>query len=401
MAGLLKGHLIKLLTINDGDIEGLWNLNEDSGNALDLSSNGYNLTAQGYADLYSESNYSADVAPIYGGGASQGYQSFTGKSGKITSCKWYLKKTGLPTGNITAKLYAHSGTYGSSSVPTGVALATSDNVDVSTLSTSIGLINFTFTGANQYTTTGGTYYCIVVEYTGGDAGKYISFGTDNSSPTHGGNTGYFVSPTYTAISGSDACFYIFGEFYSPTSNDGLMDNSEYFTIADASCANLELTGAQTFFAWFKPESFATLGSVVRKGGGATIHGIAVNTDGTIEIRFTGLTTTATFNSDVVVSAGTWYFLCGVVDIVNTKLKLWVNGTKKEATCSGATSDTNGIFCIGADSGGNYYDGLIQNAGVLSVALTDAQVALLYADIASTNYLKQYRRTRVAGSITGV
>ncbi len=44
---LTKAELISILGISDGDIEGLWPLNEASGNALDLSSNGYNLTETG------------------------------------------------------------------------------------------------------------------------------------------------------------------------------------------------------------------------------------------------------------------------------------------------------------------------------------------------------------------
>lgn len=41
---MTKQNLIDLLGVADGDIEGLWNLNEASGNATDLSSNGYTLT---------------------------------------------------------------------------------------------------------------------------------------------------------------------------------------------------------------------------------------------------------------------------------------------------------------------------------------------------------------------
>ena len=41
---MTKQQLIDLLGITDGDIEGLWNLNEASGNAVDLSSNAYHLT---------------------------------------------------------------------------------------------------------------------------------------------------------------------------------------------------------------------------------------------------------------------------------------------------------------------------------------------------------------------
>jgi hypothetical protein len=44
--------------------------------------------------------------------------------------------------------------------------------------------------------------------------------------------------------------------------------------------------------------------------------------------------------------GKWYFVVGVYDSANTKLKVWVNGIKKEATASGSASDTNGPFRIG-------------------------------------------------------
>jgi hypothetical protein len=57
----------------------------------------------------------------------------------------------------------------------------------------------------------------------------------------------------------------------------------------------------------------------------------------------------------------------------------VNGIKKEVTASGSAVDTNSVFSIGRLGAQTvYYDGLIQNAGVLSVALTDSQVKKLFA-----------------------
>jgi hypothetical protein len=105
----------------------------------------------------------------------------------LNSCKFYLKKVGSPTGNAYAKLYAHSGTFGSSSTGTGEAIATSGAVDVSTLGTSYSLIEFTFTGANKILLSADTNYVIVVSYYGTDSSNYISIGSDESSPVHSGN----------------------------------------------------------------------------------------------------------------------------------------------------------------------------------------------------------------------
>ena len=165
-------------------------------------------------DSYSETNRDA-ARVLRGGGATGAAQSFTAILGSLSSCKWYLKKYGNPTGNAIAYLYAHSGTYGTSSVPTGTALATSDSFDVSTLTTSYQLITLTFTGAQQYQLINGTYYCIAIVYSGGDGSNYINVGTDASSPTHSGNCSEYVS-AWGAISGADAVFYVYIVLWTQT-----------------------------------------------------------------------------------------------------------------------------------------------------------------------------------------
>src|SRR3990167_8798494 len=96
-----------------------------------------------------------------------------------------LKKTGSPTGNIVAKIYAHSGTFGTSSVPTGGALATSVNVDVSKLSTSYASIEFGFD--TQALLSASTNYVVTFEYSGGDASNYVQVRGLASTGTHAGN----------------------------------------------------------------------------------------------------------------------------------------------------------------------------------------------------------------------
>jgi len=137
-------------------------------------------------------------------------QSFIAIAGILESAKFLMYKSLSPTGNAYAKIYAHSGTYGTSSLPTGIALATSDALDVSTLSLdSPALAEFTFSGANRITLTAGTNYCISIEY--GSPEDYVFSVGDQSSPTHSGN--YYCYDTKTsgwiANSGVDMNFYVY------------------------------------------------------------------------------------------------------------------------------------------------------------------------------------------------
>jgi hypothetical protein len=103
-------------------------------------------------------------------------QSFTAVAGRLFSAKFNLNPYaggGLGTGNVRAHLYASTGVHGTSAMPTGPALATSDPVAVTTMG--VGWIEFFFTGANAFNMVAGTVYCIAVdasEITGSPIGVY-------------------------------------------------------------------------------------------------------------------------------------------------------------------------------------------------------------------------------------
>jgi hypothetical protein len=165
-------------------------------------------------DSYSEDNKdSFDAA--FNGSINFYAQSFLNADICILdSCKWFLSKFGSPTGNIYAQIYAHSGTYGTNSVPTGSALAVSDPVDVSTLTAfaTFGLKMFTFSGSNRIILSAGTYYELVLTYNGGNDSNCPFVGFDASTPTAPGNSatsngGISWSPN----NGRDMCFYVYGE----------------------------------------------------------------------------------------------------------------------------------------------------------------------------------------------
>lgn len=173
------------------------------------------VTPFGTANLstYSESNRDSDQ-PLGDGTTTGVAQSFTTPAtsastnarGCFARAKFQLKKVGSPTGNIVAKLYAHSGTLGTSSIPTGAALATSTNVDVSTLTTSYAIIDFVFNESNWFQFVANTNYVIALEYSGGDVSNYVHVGYDASTPGHAGNKSTQAASTWTAQSGHDCCF---------------------------------------------------------------------------------------------------------------------------------------------------------------------------------------------------
>lgn len=169
-------------------------------------------------DSYSEA-FQDGTSGMYIGFNEAFSQSFTGNGKYLTRATFNMSKSGTPTGIARARLYAHSGTYGTSSLPTGNPLATSDYVDVSTLTGTSTLTNFDFDG--EFLLVNGTYYCIVIEIFGttSNSTNTIQVGDDSGSPTHSGNRGYYRTSTgWTASATYDICFYIYG-------NSRLLDRS--------------------------------------------------------------------------------------------------------------------------------------------------------------------------------
>jgi hypothetical protein len=158
-------------------------------------------------DSYPEANANRGIA-VYGTQNGTGNSFACDTNGySIYSSKFYIRKGGSPTGSVVSKLYAVSGTYGTDNIPTGSALATSNNFDISTLTTSYQLIEFTF--STGYTLVSGTKYFISIEYSGGDGSNFLDSSFDDS-PGHGGNRAYLNGGSWTAVSAQDDIFYVYG-----------------------------------------------------------------------------------------------------------------------------------------------------------------------------------------------
>lgn len=197
---------------------------------------------------------------------------------------------------------------------------------------------------------------------------------------------------------------------APTdSNDGLMAQCKAFATASkqyatTSAANCRIAGSQTLFAFFRLTALnANTLRVLGVADSTPTNFVSLSvvpTTNKIRFSVTG-TTPDSLDSDVVVEAGKWYFVVGIYNSSAPKLTLWVNGIKKEvAIASGSHTAGTGGFSVGRmgdyDNANQYFDGEIQNAGVLSVALTDDQVKRLWA--ATTYKGIKLRRATTNGSI---
>jgi hypothetical protein len=166
------------------------------------------------AASYSEANRTTSVTNLRSDSVNQVGQTFTSAStGNVYSAVAYLNKNGSPTGTITAKIYAMTGTLGLTSKPTGSALITSDAVNVADFSASISLVTFRFSTTNVYSLTSGTNYALVLDCSNvtGDASNAVEWGQDTTSPTHAGNkfTSTDNGANYTTSSSVDMCFYVY------------------------------------------------------------------------------------------------------------------------------------------------------------------------------------------------
>lgn len=141
-------------------------------------------TEDEYVDSYALSNndtqQTLDNAATFAVG-----QSFTADGRHVDSVTVEMNKNAGSTGTVYCYIYAHSGTYGTSSVPTGSPLATATR-EVSTFSTSMQ--NETFTFNEPVDLVGGTNYFVSIEYPTATGSNYVGVNRDIAGGTHSGNS---------------------------------------------------------------------------------------------------------------------------------------------------------------------------------------------------------------------
>lgn len=136
-------------------------------------------------------------------------ESFTaGTTGTLYSIKFNLRKAASPTGNYTFRIYAHTGVFGTSSLP-GSLLATSATGDAAALTTSFQEIELLFSGANAISISASTNYIVMAYYDGGDNTNFLESQDDRSSPSYAGNYVFDNAGVWTANTTIDQPFEVY------------------------------------------------------------------------------------------------------------------------------------------------------------------------------------------------
>jgi hypothetical protein len=140
-------------------------------------------------------------------------QSFVGNGQKLSRLSWYLQKTGAPVGTYTAAIFAHAGAFGSSSVGTGTALATSTTSLVGSQITNQRWCDFNFD--ESFTLVNGTNYVAAMILTGSaiDAANYLMF-IVSAPGLHPGNGSEYVTGAWGSL-GEDFMFRAFTKAVTP------------------------------------------------------------------------------------------------------------------------------------------------------------------------------------------
>ena len=157
-------------------------------------------------DSWSESHQNGSIQLSSYWGITATGQAFHGNGRPLSTCQFYIAQTGSALGVCRAKLYAQTGTFETSSLPTGTALATSTDIVCSSISSSPHLETFTF--PTLYTPTNGVAYVIALECTSSGSADYISFYRYSGSHTGIGNSCIFLIGAWNHQAGAYAApFY--------------------------------------------------------------------------------------------------------------------------------------------------------------------------------------------------
>lgn len=160
-------------------------------------------------------------------------QSFTGNGGSVTSARFKLRRDPGARGELTAKLYAHTGVFGTTGRPTGSLLAFSETLDVAAVGETQSWVEFFFTGENIYTVTNGTKYVVVLEVSSLAGGNLkigsSTIGAGNNSD-HNGNWSVSTGGTWTPDETRDMEFELYSDSVN-SSATGLIFKSSASAIS--------------------------------------------------------------------------------------------------------------------------------------------------------------------------
>lgn len=150
------------------------------------------------------SNFVVDDATITGAA-----QSFTVGANAMLITKAVVNlKVGLgsPTGNVTASIYSHTGTYGSTGTPNTLVGTASVALEASNFDATYRPAVFNF--STPVPVSASTNYFLVIEHPTADASNYLHVEGLASSGTHSGNRAHNTAG-WTAVAADDLNFSIY------------------------------------------------------------------------------------------------------------------------------------------------------------------------------------------------
>ena len=197
-----------------------------------------------------------------------------------------------------------------------------------------------------------------------------------------------ANTTYTDDSGNG---YTLTQSATPTATSGHYggsnlatdferDSSQYLYITDASAPNLSITGPITISAWVKPESsvageYKQITSKVGTSGNYSYDFFVSPTNYvTFRMSTNGTTIAQTVVGNTQLTNGVWYHVAAVYD--QTDIRIYLNGVLDMTPVAetGAIYDSTVQFRIGNDpTGGQYFDGVIDDVAVFSRALSSTEI----------------------------
>ena len=244
-------------------------------------------------------------------------------------------------------------------------MATSDTLDVSTITDSSDTTSysFDFTGENQILLENGTNYVVVVEYTGGDSSNYIRVRHDATSPTHDGNYTTY-SGSWSADNAKDAYFYVYTFDQHTLSKSSGVVNCDYLDLS-----NSNATGGATWYAGLNSEDTLnndgwifgtflvkdyTADAIINEAGAKTISADALIKD--------VFTSSHTADSSIILRD----IASITADTIITVTDFWKVGTKNDITTTldgGITATANSIDLVSTTG--------LQAPGIITVGIYNA------------------------------
>lgn len=163
-------------------------------------------------------------------------------------------------------------------------------------------------------------------------------------------------------------------------------NSEVLSITDASQSGLDLTGAMSFNCWVTLESSTGSSNTIMSKwnvAGGTGYRLYIGTANWIEfIVNNGSQSSGATNNSVIPDDGTFRMITATFTTSGSdRVKIYLNGVAQaipspQDSASGASNNAD-PFQIGGRNGSAFYDGIIDECGIWSRVLSQAEITSLY------------------------